>query len=36
LLVPASEEVVAGNAVEFKRARSDWGALWAWGWAARR
>jgi hypothetical protein len=36
LLVPASEEVVAGNAVEFKRARSDWGALWAWGWGARR
>jgi hypothetical protein len=35
-LVPSSEEVVAGNAVEFKRERADWGALWAWGWGERR
>jgi hypothetical protein len=35
-LVPASEAVVAGNAVEFKRALSDWGALWAWGFGEPR
>jgi hypothetical protein len=34
--VPADEEALAVSAAVFKRARSDWGALWAWGWGARQ
>lgn len=35
-LVPADDETLSLGAVVFKRSRSDWGALWAWGWGAQR